>query len=95
MNSKPYVIIGGGIIGSAIARELLLRKIGDVIILEKEKSLGEHASGRNSGVIHSGINQAPGTLKARMCFEGSKRLRHYCRDHQIPMNECGTHRSRQ
>ncbi len=88
--AKSYLIIGGGIIGSAIAREILLRKLGEVIILEKEDHLGEHASGRNSGVIHSGINQFPGTLKAKMCLEGSKRLRQYCRDHGIPMNECGT-----
>ncbi len=90
MKSKTYLVIGGGIIGSAIAREILLRKLGDVTILEKEDHLGEHASGRNSGVIHSGINQFPGSLKARMCLEGSKRLRQYCRDHKIPMNECGT-----
>lgn len=90
MNSRPYIIIGGGIIGSAIAREILLRKLGDVVILEKEKEVGEHASGRNSGVIHSGINQKPGSMKARMCLEGSKRLRDYCRKQQVPMNECGT-----
>lgn len=88
--SKSFLIIGGGIIGSAIAREILLRKLGDVTILEKEDRLGEHASGRNSGVIHSGINQFPGSLKARMCLQGSKRLRQYCRDHGVPMNEYGT-----
>ncbi len=87
---KPYFIIGGGIIGNAIAREIRLRNLGDVIVLEKEKSLAEHASGRNSGVIHSGINQKPGTLKARMCLEGSKMLRKYCKSYNIPMEECGT-----
>lgn len=88
--TKPFIVIGGGIIGSAIAREILLKKLGDVIVLEKEVRLGEHASGRNSNVIHSGINQFPGSLKATLCLEGSKRLRQYCRDHQVPVNECGT-----
>lgn len=90
MKPKSYYIIGGGIIGSTIARELLLKKKGDVTVLEKEDRLGEHASGRNSGVVHSGINQFPGSLKASMCLEGSKRLRQYCRDHNVPINECGT-----
>ncbi|MBI4387560.1 MAG: L-2-hydroxyglutarate oxidase [Candidatus Omnitrophica bacterium] len=90
MKPKSFLVVGGGIIGTAIAREILLRKLGDVTILEKEDHLAEHASGRNSGVIHSGINQRPGSLKARMCLEGSKRLREFCRDHDVPMRECGT-----
>lgn len=85
-----YVVIGGGIIGSAIARELGLRGAGKVTVLEKESSVGRHASGRNSGVIHSGINQKPGSTKARMCVEGNRRLREYCVKHGIPMHECGT-----
>jgi len=85
-----YVVIGGGIVGTAIARELASRKAGKIVVLEKEPSLGRHASGRNSGVIHSGINQKPGSLKARMCLEGSRRLREFCRRRGVPMNECGT-----
>ena len=85
-----YVVIGGGIIGSAIARELGLRGTGKVTVLEKESSVGRHASGRNSGVIHSGINQKPGSVKARMCVEGNRRLREYCVKHAVPMQECGT-----
>ena len=85
-----YVIIGGGIIGTAIGFEIASRRLGNVTILEKEPSLGKHASGRNSGVIHSGINQKPGSLKARMCVEGSRRLREYCKKRGVPMNECGT-----
>lgn len=87
---KRYVIVGGGIIGTTIALELARRKAGAITILEKEASLGKHASGRNSGVIHSGINQKPGSLKARMCLEGSRRLREYCRKRNVPMDECGT-----
>lgn len=87
---KPIVVIGGGIIGTTIARALALRKAGPVTVLEKESSLGRHQSGRNSGVIHSGINQKPGTMKARMCVEGSRLLREYCVKKHIPMNPCGT-----
>jgi len=90
MKTKKYLIIGGGIVGSAIAREIVLRQLGEITVLEKENRLGEHSSGRNSGVIHSGINQFPGSIKATMCLEGSKRLRQYCREHGIPLNECGT-----
>ena len=85
-----FVIIGAGIIGSAVARELAGRSRGEVTVLEKETRLGEHASGRNSGVLHSGINQRPGTLKARMCVEGNRRARSFCREHGVNMEECGT-----
>ena len=90
MDKTQYVVIGGGIIGSSIAREIAIRKLGEVIVLEKEAGLGKHASGRNSGVLHSGINQKPGSLKARMCVEGNKKLRRYCREMGVPMKECGT-----
>lgn len=89
-NRFDFVIVGGGIIGSAIARELAFRKAGSVLVLEKEISFGEHASGRNSGVIHSGINQKPGSLKAKMCLEGNQRLREFCLAKKVPMNPCGT-----
>ncbi len=85
-----YIVIGGGIIGSAIALELGRRQAGEVTVLEKESAVGRHASGRNSGVIHSGINQKPGSMKARMCLEGSRRLREYCSRKGVPMLECGT-----
>jgi L-2-hydroxyglutarate oxidase len=86
-----YAIIGGGIIGTSIARALTAKRPGKKIVLfEKEPHLGGHASGRNSGVIHSGINQKPGTLKARFCLEGSRRLREYCKTKRVPMVECGT-----
>lgn len=85
-----YTVIGGGIIGISIARELASRKLGDVLVIEKETHFGQHASGRNSGVIHSGINQKPGTLKAKLCIKGSRLLRTYCRENDVPMEECGT-----
>ncbi len=85
-----FVIIGAGIIGSSVARELAMRNIGPVAVCEKEHELGLHASGRNSGVLHSGINQRPGSLKARMCVEGNRRMRVFCKQHGVRLQECGT-----
>ena len=85
-----FLIIGAGIIGSSVARELALRNIGPVAVCEKEHELGLHASGRNSGVLHSGINQKPGSLKARMCVEGNRRVRAFCKEHGVRLQECGT-----
>ncbi len=85
-----YTIIGAGIIGNAIAREISKKNIGSVLVLEKEVDSAMHASGRNSGVIHSGINQHYGTNKAQLCLEGSKLLREYCGERNIAMEECGT-----
>ena len=85
-----FLIIGGGIIGSSVARELAMRGMGPVAVLDKEQELGLHSSGRNSGVLHSGINQKPGSLKARMCVEGNRRARAFCRQHGVRLEQCGT-----
>ena len=71
--TKGYdvIVIGAGIIGCALARELAGR-FGKVLLSDKEESVGFHTSGRNSGVVHSGFNPKPGTLKARLCVEGSR-----------------------
>jgi L-2-hydroxyglutarate oxidase len=61
-----------------------------VLVLEKENVLAAHTRGRNSGVIHAGLNQKPGTLKAKFCVEGNKRLRAYCSDRRVTFNQCGT-----
>ena len=89
-DKNHFIIIGAGIIGSAIALELVNRGMSRVTVLEKESRPGLHASGRNSGVLHSGINQKPGSLKARMCVEGNRRARKFCRDHGVRLEECGT-----
>ena len=86
---RPHVVIGAGIIGSTIARELAFRGI-ETLVLEKEDEPGRHASGRNSGVIHSGINHKPNSIKAKYCLEGSRRLREYCVNKRVPMKQCGT-----
>jgi (S)-2-hydroxyglutarate dehydrogenase len=87
---KRYVIIGSGIVGASIARELAEREAGDIVVLEKEDHLGEHGSGRNSGVLHSGINQKPGSLKARMAVEGNRRAREFCERKGVLWERCGT-----
>ncbi len=89
-SNYDYLIIGGGIVGSSIARELAARGTGSVAVLDKEPRLGLHASGRNSGVLHSGINQKPGSLKARMAVEGNRAAREFCKEHGVRMQQCGT-----
>jgi L-2-hydroxyglutarate oxidase len=82
-------IIGGGIVGTSLARELSSRSCR-ILLLEKESGVGRHTSGRNSGVIHSGFNAKPGSLKAQLCVEGSRILRAFCQERSIPMEEVGT-----
>ena len=60
-----------------------------MLVIEKESSSGRHASGRNSGVLHAGVYYKAGTLKARMCVEGNRRMREYCRLKGIPANDYG------
>ncbi len=83
------LIVGGGIIGLTLARELALSGRRDVVILEKEPALGRHASGRNSGVLHAGIYYAPDSVKARTCLSGNRRMKAYCREKGLPLVEGG------
>jgi L-2-hydroxyglutarate oxidase LhgO len=90
MRTYDVVIIGAGILGLASARELLSRHPGlKLAVLDKEPSIGRHQSGHNSGVIHSGIYYAPGSLKARLCVQGSRELYAYCATKGIPTERCG------
>ncbi len=82
------LVVGGGIIGLTLARELL-RAGRHALVLEKEPDLGRHASGRNSGVLHAGIYYAPDTLKARSCLAGNKLMKAYCRERGLPVVEAG------
>lgn len=85
-----FTIIGGGIVGISAAYHLLSSSPGaKVLVLEKEPSLGLHQTGRNSGVIHSGIYYRPGSLKARFAVEGSRAMYAFCRRHDIPHERCG------
>lgn len=85
-----FCVVGGGIVGLATARALLAKRPGaSLLLLEKEDALGRHQTGRNSGVIHSGIYYAPESLKARLCREGSARTKEFCQQHGIPYEERG------
>lgn len=83
------LIVGAGITGLTIARELVNRGAEDILILEKEGSLGAHASGRNSGVLHAGIYYTPDTLKARFCVEGNRLMKAFCRERGLTLKETG------
>jgi (S)-2-hydroxyglutarate dehydrogenase len=84
------VVVGAGILGLAVARELLLRRPQlDLVVLEKEAGIAQHQTGHNSGVIHSGIYYAPGSLKARLCKEGQELLYAYCDERGIEYERCG------
>lgn len=90
MPRHDVCIVGAGVVGAAIARALRETRPGlDVIVLEKEREPALHQSGRNSGVVHVGYNQAPGTLKAKLVVEGSRRTREYCRARGVPLSEGG------
>jgi L-2-hydroxyglutarate oxidase len=84
------VVVGGGILGLATARELLARTPGSrLVVLEKEPELATHQTGRNSGVVHAGLYYAPGSLKARLCREGKAALERYVDERGIPLERCG------
>jgi glycerol-3-phosphate dehydrogenase len=88
MDRVNAVIIGGGVVGCAIAHELSGR-IEDVFLLEQSPRLGMATSTRNSGVIHSGIYYPPEFLKARFCVEGNRLTKEFCAAHSVPYNNCG------
>lgn len=83
------VICGGGITGLSIARELVKRDYNDIVILEKEKEIGVHASGRNSGVLHAGIYYTPESLKAKFCLRGNELMKEFCESKNIPIKRSG------
>ncbi len=83
-------VIGGGIVGLAVGRELARRQPGArVLVLEKEDDLARHQTGHNSGVVHAGIYYKPGSLKAELCTRGRLLLRDYCAEKGLPYDECG------
>lgn len=85
-----YVIIGAGIVGLSIARELKYQfPNARIAVIEKEAKIGLHASGRNSGVLHAGIYYKPDSLKAICCLEGSRAMAAYCDAHNLPINRVG------
>ena len=90
MHKTDFLVIGGGVIGLSIARQLKrLYTDSSVVILEKEPACGLHASGRNSGVLHAGFYYSPDSLKAQFTKQGNERLRQYCKEKNIALNQCG------
>jgi L-2-hydroxyglutarate oxidase LhgO len=78
------LVVGAGIVGLSCARELIRRRPGRrVTVLEKEDRVAAHQTGHNSGVIHTGVYYAPGSLKARLCVEGRRLLLAYCQEQRI------------
>ncbi len=90
MSSYDLIVIGGGIVGLSTAYQLLLRKPGlRLCLLEKERELGTHQTGHNSGVLHAGLYYPPGSRKARLCHEGKRALQIFADEHGIPYELCG------
>lgn len=84
------ILIGGGIVGLAVALEIARRFPHlRLLLLEKENAVARHQSGHNSGVIHSGVYYKPGSLKARLCVTGAAAMVEFCREYGIPHHVCG------
>jgi len=89
-HTADFLIVGGGVIGINIARELKTRhRDSSVLLIEKEPSLGRHASGRNSGVLHAGFYYSADSMKARLCRTGNQLMRDYCAERGLRVNRCG------
>jgi (S)-2-hydroxyglutarate dehydrogenase len=90
MSEHRIAVVGGGIIGTAVADRLM--STDDrvrVTVLEKEDALARHQTGRNSGVVHAGLYYTPGSLKAKLCRRGVGLLRDFCAEHSIAYDEIG------
>ncbi|MCF2949479.1 L-2-hydroxyglutarate oxidase [Paraglaciecola aquimarina] len=90
MKRYDFIIVGAGIVGAATAYALI-QKYPDkkILVVDKEKQCASHQTGRNSGVIHAGVYYAPGSLKAQYCKEGLKRTIEFCKQHDLPYEQCG------
>ncbi|GAA3861225.1 L-2-hydroxyglutarate oxidase [Saccharothrix violaceirubra] len=86
--ASRVVVVGGGIIGLAAARELVSRG-NDVVVLEKETGWAAHQTGHNSNVVHAGLYYKPGSLKARMSVAGNASMIAFARDNDVPVDVCG------
>jgi len=90
METCDFLVIGGGVIGLGVARELRRREpAARIVVIEKETFCGAHSSGRNSGVLHAGFYYTPDSLKAKFTRLGNERLTAYCEQKGIPLNRCG------
>jgi len=83
------IVVGAGCIGCSVARSLARDSALDVAVVEKEHHLAAHQSGRNSGVLHPGFNYEPGSLKAQYATEGTRRMKEFARENDVPLAEHG------
>ncbi len=88
MDSIEVVVIGAGVVGLAVARALALAG-REVLVIEKEKAIGQGVSSRNSEVIHAGLYYPTGSLKAKLCVRGKDMLYAYCAERGLPIRQCG------
>jgi L-2-hydroxyglutarate oxidase LhgO len=89
-NEFDFVVIGGGIVGLATAMAITQRLPNQrLLLLEKEKEVGSHQTGHNSGVIHSGLYYKPGSMKAKTCVEGAAAMAEFCQNNNLPYQRCG------
>ena len=90
MENSKFAVIGAGINGAAVAREILIRfPQADVTIFDKAPHAASHQSGHNSGVVHAGLYYEPGSLKARLCRRGVELIKNFALENQVPYEECG------
>lgn len=90
MADFDITLIGGGIVGTATALELITRyPDANILLIEKEDKFAAHQTGHNSGVIHAGVYYQPGSLKADFCKQGARATRAFCRTHHLPFRQCG------
>jgi L-2-hydroxyglutarate oxidase LhgO len=90
VSALDYAVVGAGIVGLAVARELLLREPGArAVVHDRERELARHQSGNNSGVLHSGLYYPPGSLKATLCRAGREAMLAFAAEHEIPCEVTG------
>ena len=83
-------VVGAGIVGLAVAREVLTRRPdAKVLVIDKANAVAQHQTGHNSGVIHAGVYYAPGSLKAQLCVQGAKLMYEFCEQNAIAFERCG------
>ena len=89
-DNYDIIIIGAGMVGLSLAHQLKINNNDiSILIIDKEYEIGLHSSGRNSGVLHSGIYYKPNTLKSKICIKGAKRLKSWCKENNLKVLECG------
>src|SRR3990172_8717143 len=88
MENVSVTIIGAGVVGLSIAKELSAG-YSDIVVLERHESFGKETSSRNSEVIHSGLYYPQGSLKARLCLEGAAQMYRFCEAYSIPCKKTG------